>query len=102
MGGSLSYTKVGYLTSSSSPEVSNWMCTMTKHSVKAKTKSMHGIEKCRVSEIGVENYAECLQRGPNTCPHALPFGYCFLCRHPRLDQIMENTKKAALIAEVLK
>jgi len=75
---------------------------MTKHTVKLKGKSMHGIENCRVSEIGVENFAECLQQGPNTCSHALPFGYCFLCKHPRLDDIIENTKKAQLVAEVLK
>jgi hypothetical protein len=24
----------------------------------------------------------------------LPFGYCFLCMHPRLDEIIEHTKKA--------
>lgn len=75
---------------------------MTEQNTKIKTKSMHGIKNCRVAEIGVENFAECLQQGPNFCPHALPFGYCFLCRHPRLDSIIENTKKAQLVTESLK
>ena len=73
---------------------------MTKQSVKAKSKSLHGIENCHVIDIGVENFAECLQQGPSTCSHALPFGYCFLCRHPRLDEIIENSKKAQLVPEV--
>jgi hypothetical protein len=60
----------------------------------AKTRSTHSIENCRVLEIGVEKYAECLKQGPRTCSYALPFGYCFLCKHPRLDEIIENTKKA--------
>ena len=67
---------------------------MTKQSLKTKTRSLPSIENCRVVEIGVEKFAECLQQGPNTCFHALPFGYCFLCQHPRLDEIIENTKKA--------
>jgi len=70
---------------------------MTKQTVKAKTKSLRGIQNCRAIEIGVEKVAECLQQGPSTCPHALPFGYCFLCQHPRLDEIVENTKKAHLL-----
>lgn len=69
---------------------------MTKETVKLKTKSMRGIENCRVLEIGVENLAECLQQGPSTCRHALPFGYCFLCMHPRLDEIIANTKRTQL------
>jgi hypothetical protein len=69
---------------------------MTKETVKLKTKSMRGIENCRVLEIGVENLAECLQQGPSTCSHALPFGYCFLCKHPRLDEIIANTKRTQL------
>jgi hypothetical protein len=76
---------------------------MTKQNVKAKTstarrkaavrtKSLRGIENCRVVDIGIGNFAECLKPGPATCSHALPFGYCFLCMHPRVDDIIENTK----------
>jgi len=72
---------------------------MTKQAVKGKTKSLRGIENCRVAEIGVEKFAECLKQGPCTCSYALPFGYCFLCKHPRLDEIIENTKKAHLVFE---
>ena len=73
---------------------------MTKQSV--KTKSMRGIENCRAVEIGVEKFAECLQPGPSTCSHALPFGYCFLCGHPRLDEIIENTRKHQPVTAVLR
>ena len=75
---------------------------MTKHIVKVKPKSRHGIENCRVFDIGIPQFAECLQAGPSTCSYALPFGYCFLCKHPRLDEIIENTRKAKLATEVLK
>ena len=67
---------------------------MPKQTEKAKTKSLRGIQNCRVVEIGVANFAECAQQGPATCSHALPFGYCFLCMHPRVDEIIENTKRA--------
>ena len=68
---------------------------MTKERVKTKSKSMRGIENCRVVDIGIGSFAECLKAGPATCSHALPFGYCFLCMHPRVDEIIENTKKQA-------
>lgn len=57
-----------------------------------KTKSMRGIENCRVREVGVNGFAECLKQGPATCSHAVPFGYCFLCKNPRLELILENTR----------
>jgi hypothetical protein len=40
--------------------------------------------------------AECLKPGPCSCSYAVPFGYCFLCKHPRLNEILENTRKAQL------
>ena len=67
---------------------------MAKQTVKARTKSMRGLENCRGVEIGLDGFAECVQQGPAPCDHALPFGYCFLCMHPRLSEIIENTKKA--------
>jgi hypothetical protein len=51
------------------------------------------IKDCRAVEIDKNNIAECLLVGPNTCSFALPFGYCFLCQHPRLNEILENTNK---------
>ena len=75
---------------------------MTKPTLGSKANSMHGFENCRVVEIGIEKFAECLQQGPNTCSHALPFGYCFLCQHPRLAEIIENTKRAQPALEPLK
>jgi hypothetical protein len=67
---------------------------MTKQSVKTKSKPVHGIENCRVIEIGIADFAECVQQGLVPCSHALPFGYCFLCMHPRVNDIIENTKRA--------
>lgn len=67
---------------------------MTKQTVKANTKSLGGLKNCRVVEIGIDGFAECVQQGPARCDHALPFGYCFLCMHPRLTEIIENTKQA--------
>ena len=63
-------------------------------------KSLGRYENCRVVAIGVENFGECLKPGPATCSYAVPFGYCFLCRNPRVNEIMENTKKAQARAGV--
>lgn len=52
------------------------------------------IERCRAVDIGVQDYAECLRSGPNTCKFAVPFGYCFLCHHPMLDVIIHQTYAA--------
>jgi hypothetical protein len=73
---------------------------MANHTANSKTKSIRGIKNCRVVEIGVEKFAECLQQGPATCSYALPFGYCFLCQHPRLEEIIENSKKAQFVQEL--
>ena len=74
---------------------------MAKQTVNAKMKSPRGIENCRAVEIGVGNFAECAQWGPVNCAHALPFGYCFLCMHPRVNEIIENTKKNPITERVL-
>ncbi len=52
---------------------------------------------CRAADIGINGFAECLRGGPSSCEHALPFGYAFLCRHPRIKDIVENTKKTKLV-----
>ena len=67
-----------------------------------KTESLRGIQNCRVLDIGLEKFAECLKQGPATCAYAVPFGYCFLCRHPHLDQIIKNTKKSQAVIGALK
>ena len=53
------------------------------------------ISNCRALDLGMGIFAECLQGGPNSCAYALPFGYAFLCRHPRLREILQNTSKPA-------
>lgn len=54
------------------------------------------IAQCRAIEVGIVDFAECLCVGPNACKYALPFGYAFLCKHPRMNEILENTKKAGV------
>ena len=51
---------------------------------------------CRATDIGISDFAECLRGGPNSCEYALPFGYAFLCHHPQMKEILENTRKAKL------
>ncbi len=64
----------------------------SKHS-EQQSETPSDIRGCRVIEISPSSFAECLRSGPNSCQYALPFGYCFLCQHPRLDDIIENSKK---------
>ena len=66
---------------------------MTSYPETSKLDEQANIEDCRAVEIDKNNIAECLLVGPNTCSFALPFGYCFLCQHPRLSEILDNTKK---------
>ncbi len=49
------------------------------------------IEDCRAAHLVAGVYAECLRSGPNACEYSIPFGYCFLCKHPRLNEILEHT-----------
>lgn len=73
---------------------------MPPKNVKTKAKTSHSIENCRAVAVGIGNFAECAQWGPVDCPHAMPFGYCFLCLHPQVDEIIENTKKALQAAKL--
>jgi hypothetical protein len=56
------------------------------------------ISECRADNIGVDGFAECLDVGPKACPYALPFGYAFLCRHPRIEEIVEKTRLAKTVS----
>ncbi len=55
--------------------------------------SMLEIAECRAEDIGVSGFAECLCSGPNNCAYALPFGYAFLCQHPRMGEIVNQTEQ---------
>ncbi len=57
------------------------------------TETTGDISRCRALDVGIKDFAECLCAGPNACQFALPFGYAFLCRHPRMSEILENTRK---------
>lgn len=65
---------------------------------KSKVKLLQEIKACRVVDIGIKDFGECLKEGPSTCTYAMPFGYCFLCSHPRVEEIIENTRKAESFA----
>lgn len=66
-----------------------------------KSKSLGRYEDCRVVEIGYfEKFGECLKQGPATCAYAVPFGYCFLCKNPRVAEMIENTRKVQAQAGV--
>jgi hypothetical protein len=65
---------------------------MNKHLVNSEAKTFQDIHSCRAISLEETTFAECLLEGPNSCSYALPFGYCFLCQHPRLSEIVENTK----------
>jgi hypothetical protein len=71
---------------------------MKNATTKSKAKFLQEIQNCRVVDIGIEDFGECLKDGPSTCAYAMPFGYCFLCGHPHVGEIIENTKKTAPFA----
>ncbi len=70
---------------------------MTKQNSKSTTSTT---PKCKVMGIGVDHFGECPQQGPQPCSHALPFGYCFLCTHPRVDEMIADTRKAEMMARL--
>ncbi|MBI5295053.1 MAG: hypothetical protein HY869_06225 [Chloroflexi bacterium] len=73
---------------------------MTK-TIKAKELPECDLRDCRVSDVGVDQFAECLMEGPNACQHALPFGYCFLCKHPQVNAMLEKSRAAGQSAAAL-
>ena len=56
--------------------------TPTKNA-RPKQRSTHA---CQTLDLGLEGFRECPEAGPNACVYAVPFGYGFLCNHPRLVQ----------------
>ena len=73
---------------------------MSEKTQKAKSMNADNIAKCRVIEIGIGDFAECAQWGPVTCEHAMPFAGGYLCMHPRLDDIIKNTRKVLLVEKI--
>lgn len=73
---------------------------MTEKIKKANKKPLGKLANCRVIGTGIGDIAECTQWEAINCAHALPFGYCFLCMHPRVDEIIENTKQALLLEKL--
>jgi hypothetical protein len=73
---------------------------MPQKQKETNTRPLGKLANCRVIETGIGDIAECTQWDAVSCTHALPFGYCFICMHPRVGEIIENTKQA-LLAEKL-
>ena len=67
---------------------------MTETINKVKATDANPINECQVIEIGIGDFAECAQWGPITCEHAMPFGNSILCMHPRVKEMIENTKNS--------
>lgn len=66
---------------------------MTQKINRSNVRTADKANDCRVIDIGIGDFAECAQWGPVTCEHSIPFGYSFLCMHPRVKEMIENTKK---------
>jgi len=72
---------------------------MTKQIAKVKSLPECDLRDCRVASVGIDDqFAECLMEGPNDCEYALAFGYCFLCKHPRVNEMLLHSKQAEVLA----
>ena len=58
----------------------------------SKSEALNDIKNCCASDVGLSGFTECQMSGPNSCPYALAFGYSFLCQHPRVSEILEQSK----------
>ncbi len=66
------------------------MASMDKKTTGSKAGACLASKDCQVVDIGIDGFAECLMSGPNSCKYALPFGYCFLCGHPRVNEMLHH------------
>jgi hypothetical protein len=48
--------------------------------------------ECRVEGLS-NNFAVCLVEKPRMCPHVLPFGRGYLCKHPKRAEIIARTEE---------
>ncbi len=72
---------------------------MTRQSAKTQQLPECDLKDCRVSSVGIDDqFAECLMEGPNSCEHSLAFGYCFLCKHPRVNEMLARSKQSEAFA----
>ncbi len=68
---------------------------MKKKTSSRPAESTPDLSQCRVANLGTDTYVECLCAGPNDCRYALPFGYAFLCQHPKFNAFLLKEKPAA-------
>ena len=67
---------------------------MSKMIAESRSDTRLSNKSCRTFDIGIAGYEECLREGPNSCRYALPFGYSFLCHHPRLREMQTVSAQA--------
>lgn len=73
---------------------------MNEEKKNLKPKPAANLAECRVADIGLSGFAECQKSGPNLCSYAVPFGYCFLCEYPRLEELLERSQNQPAAAHV--
>ncbi len=53
-----------------------------------------GLENiCKVKDIGLKDYLDCLEESPLKCTFALPFGGAYLCRCPLRIYLAKELKR---------
>lgn len=62
---------------------------------KTQVADVFPIEDCHTLDLGIEGFSECPRIGPSPCRYALPFGYSFLCSHPRLQISSRTVERGA-------
>ncbi len=48
---------------------------------------------CKVKDIGLKDYLDCLEENPLKCTFALPFGQAYLCRCPLRIYLAKELKR---------
>lgn len=48
---------------------------------------------CRAKDIGIDSFLECLEKNPQMCEFAMPFGNTFFCKCPVRIAIAGKLKK---------
>jgi hypothetical protein len=56
---------------------------MARIQLKTKAANKSQPQVCRILDLGLDGFTECMRAGPNTCRYAIPFGYSFLCSYPQ-------------------
>ena len=55
-------------------------------------RTLPDVQICRVRDIGITDFADCLVQNPFECKYAPSFGNGFLCQHPDWKEICQKTR----------